>query len=72
MIFISCVGGVWHIILMMTGQGEKEDSRGGDNDESRGGETEESRGGETEESRGGENEESRGSEEQWQCEGESW
>ena len=51
-----------HMILMMTGQGEKEESRGGENDESRGGETEESRGGESKESRGGENEESRGSE----------
>ena len=43
-----------HMILMMTGQGETEVSRGGENDESRGGETKESRGGETEESRGGE------------------
>ena len=51
-----------HMILMMTGQGETEVSRGGENDESRGGETEESRGGETEESRGGETEESRGGE----------
>ena len=51
-----------HMILMMTGQGETEESRGGENDESRGGETEESRGGETEESRGGETEESRGGE----------
>ena len=51
-----------HMILMMTGQGEREVSRGGENDESRGGETEESRGGETEESRGGETEESRGGE----------
>ena len=32
-----------HMILMMTGQGETEGSRGGENDESRGGETEESR-----------------------------
>ena len=48
-----------HMILMMTGQGEREESRGGENDESRGGETEESRGGENEESRGSENEESR-------------
>ena len=47
------------IILMMTGQGETEVSRGGENDESRGGETEESRGGETEESRGGETEENK-------------
>ena len=47
-----------HMILMMTGQGEKEESRGGDNDESRGGETEESRGSENEENRGGENKES--------------
>ncbi|KAI0239012.1 hypothetical protein LSAT2_010238 [Lamellibrachia satsuma] len=51
-----------HMILMMTGQGETEVSRGGENGESRGGETEESRGGETEESRGGETEESRGGE----------
>ena len=50
------------MILMMTGQGETEVSRGGENDESRGGETEESRGGETEESSGGETEESRGGE----------
>ncbi|KAI0207738.1 hypothetical protein LSAT2_007610, partial [Lamellibrachia satsuma] len=50
------------MILMMTGQGETEVSRGGENDESRGGETEESRGGEIEESRGGETEESRGGE----------
>ena len=49
-----------HMILMMTGQGEKEESRGGENEESRGGETEESRGSENEESRGGENEESNG------------
>ena len=48
-----------HMILMMTGQGEKEESRGGDNGETRGGESDESRGGKTEESRGGENEESR-------------
>ena len=47
------------MILMMTGQGETEVSRGGENDESRGGETEESRGGETEESRGGETEENK-------------
>ena len=40
------------MILIMTGQGEKEESRGSENDESRGGETEESRGGENEESRG--------------------
>ena len=51
-----------HMILMMTGQGETEESRGGENDESRGGETEESRGGENEESRGSENEENRGGE----------
>ena len=51
-----------HMILMMTGQGKKEESRGGENDESRGGETEESRGGENEESRGGDNEENRGGE----------
>ena len=49
-----------HMILMMTGQGEKEESRGGENDESRCGENEESRGSENEESRGGENKESRG------------
>ena len=48
-----------HMILMMTGQGETEMSRGGENDESRGGETEESRGGETGESRGGETEENK-------------
>ena len=48
------------MILMMTGQGETEESRGGENDESRGGETEESRGGENEESRSSENEENRG------------
>ena len=40
-----------HMILMMAGQGETEESRGGENDESRGGETEESRGGETEENK---------------------
>ena len=51
-----------HTIVMMTRQGEKEESRGGENDESTGGETEESRGGENEESRDGENEESRSSE----------
>ena len=39
------------MILMMTGQGETEVSRGGENDESTGGETEESRGGETEENK---------------------
>ena len=43
------------MILRMTGQGEKEESRGGENDESRGGENDESRGGETEENRGGAN-----------------
>ena len=48
------------IILIMTGQGEKEESRGGGNDESRGGENDESRGDETEENRGGENKESSG------------
>ena len=32
-----------HIVLMMTGQGEKEESRRGENEESRGGEEEESR-----------------------------
>ena len=47
-----------HMILMMTGQGEKEESRGGETDERRGGENEESRGGENEENRGGENKES--------------
>ena len=31
-----------HMILMMTGQGEKEESRGDENEESRGGENEES------------------------------
>ena len=51
-----------HMILMMTGQGETEESRGCENGESRGGETEESRGGENEESRGSENEENRGGE----------
>ena len=51
-----------HMVLMMTGQGEIEENRGGENDESRGGETDESRGGETDESRGGETEESRGGE----------
>ena len=51
-----------HMILMMTGQGEKQEIRGVENDDSRGGENEESRGGENEESRGGENEESRGGE----------
>ena len=49
-----------HMILMMTGQGETEDSRGGENDESRGVETEESRDSENEENRGGENKESSG------------
>ena len=48
-----------HMLLMITGQGETEVSRGGENDESRGGETEESRGGETEESRVGETEENK-------------
>ena len=51
-----------HMILMMTGQGEKEESRGVENDESRCGETEESTGGENEESRGSENEKNRGGE----------
>ena len=32
-----------HMILMMAGQGETEESRGGENDESRGGETEENK-----------------------------
>ena len=49
------------IILMITGLGKKEESRGGD-DNSRGGETEESRGGENEEGRGSEDEENRGGE----------
>ena len=49
-----------HMILMMTGQGEKEESRGGENDESRGGENQESRGSENEENRVGENKESSG------------
>ena len=51
-----------HMILMMTRQGEKEDSRGGETEESRGGETEESRGGENEENRGSENKENRSGE----------
>ena len=51
-----------HMILMMTGQGETEESRDGENCESRGCETEESRGCENEESRGSENEENRGGE----------
>ena len=46
------------MILMMTGQDEKEESRIGENGESRGDENEESRGGENEENRGGENKES--------------
>ena len=50
-----------HMILMMTGQGEKEESIGGENEEGRGDENE-IRSGENEESRGSENEESRGSE----------
>ena len=49
-----------HMILMMTGQGEKEESRGGETEESRGGENEESRGSENEENRGGEDKESSG------------
>ena len=49
-----------HMILMMTGHGEKEESRGGEKEESRGGETEKSRGSENEENRGGENKESSG------------
>ena len=49
-----------YMILMMTWQDEKEESRGGENDESRGGETEEFRCGENEENRGGENKESSG------------
>ena len=49
-----------HMILMMTGQGEKEASRGGENEESRGGENKENRGSENEESKGGENKESSG------------
>ena len=40
------VNALRRMILMMTGQDEKEESRGGENDESRGGENEESRGGE--------------------------
>ena len=52
--------GLRHHIVMMTGQGEKHESRGGENDESRGGETEESRGSENEENRGGENKERSG------------
>ena len=54
------VNGLRHMILMMIGQGEKEESRGGENDENRVGENKESTGGEKEESRGSENEESRG------------
>ena len=49
-----------HMIFMMTGQDEKEESRSGENDESRGDENEESRGGENEENRGGENKENSG------------
>ena len=49
-----------HMILMMTGQGEKEESKGGENDESRGGENEESRGNVNEENRDGDNKESSG------------
>ena len=49
-----------YMILMMTVQGEKEESRDGENDESRGGETEESRGSENEERRGGANKENTG------------
>ncbi|KAI0233388.1 hypothetical protein LSAT2_016349 [Lamellibrachia satsuma] len=40
------------MVLMMTGQGEKEESRGVEKEESRGGENGESRGGENEENRG--------------------
>ena len=50
------------MILMMTGQGEKEESRGSENDESRCSKNGECRGGENNASRGGENEESRGDE----------
>ena len=57
-----------HMILMMTGHDENEESRGGETEESRGGETEESRGGETEESGGGETEESGGGENE-ECRG---
>ena len=49
-----------HMILMMTGQGETEESRCGENEESRGGENEDSRGSENEENSGGENKESSG------------
>ena len=49
-----------HMILMKTGQGETEESRGGENDESRGGEIEESRSSENQENRGGENKKSSG------------
>ena len=52
------VDGLKQIVLMTTGQGENEESRGGENEERRGGENEERRGGENEERRGGENEES--------------
>ena len=41
-----------HMMLMMAGQGEKEESRGGENEESRGSENEENRGGENKESSG--------------------
>ena len=41
-----------HVIFMMTGQGEKEESRGGENEKRRGGEKEESRDSVNEESRG--------------------
>ena len=57
MIFSSCVGGCMtvnclqeqvhelrHMILMMTGQGEREESRGSENEESRCGENKESSG----------------------------
>ena len=40
----AAVHGLRQMILMMTGQGEKEESRCGEKDESRGGENEESRG----------------------------
>ena len=50
------------MILMMRGEVDKEESRGGYNEDSRGGETEESRGGENEERRCSENEENRGGE----------
>ena len=50
------------MVVMMTGQGENEESRGGENKENRGGENKENRGGENKENRGGENKENRGGE----------